>query len=107
MRGKYTAATNYIANAVFDETTNQNLEYQDLIKNPKYAAAWKQSAANEFGCLDQGVGQHIPSGTDIIHFIPKHKVPANKVPTYACFVTNICLQKKDVHCTMITVGETS
>eukprot|EP00957_Ditylum_brightwellii_P037438 2832174-Ditylum_brightwellii.AAC.1 len=90
MRGKYTTATNYLANAMFDKETKQDIEYRDLIKNPKYAKIWKRSAANEFGCLlVQGVRECIPTGTNTIYFIPNNKVLANKMPTYAHFDTNI------------------
>eukprot|EP00957_Ditylum_brightwellii_P133253 10160959-Ditylum_brightwellii.AAC.1 len=46
-------------------------------------------------------------GTDTIHVIPRDKVPHNKRPTYACFVTAVRLQKKETHRTRITVGGNS
>eukprot|EP00957_Ditylum_brightwellii_P022003 1659756-Ditylum_brightwellii.AAC.1 len=83
IRSKYSNTTNYLANTVFDKATQKNLEYHDLIKNPKYQKVWSISAANEFGRLAQGMGNQIPKGTDTLHFISYSKVPQNKNPIYA------------------------
>ena len=63
--------------AVIDKDKVQLLNYQQLIRNPKYKKEWKISAANEFGRLAQGVGGRI-KGTNTIKFIFKHKVPKGR-----------------------------
>eukprot|EP00957_Ditylum_brightwellii_P015419 1160183-Ditylum_brightwellii.AAC.1 len=103
MKTRYSADIDYFANVVFDEESKQDLEYCDLICNPKHAAMWKHSAANEFGHLAQGAGTCIPTGTDTIHFIPKDEVPANKMSNYAQFVIDSRPQKKEIHHTRIMV----
>eukprot|EP00957_Ditylum_brightwellii_P043968 3337237-Ditylum_brightwellii.AAC.1 len=55
-KGKYSNATNYLANVIFDEDTQQNLEYRD-----------STSAAKKIGHLSQGISDRIPTGADMIH----------------------------------------
>ena len=64
----------HAANAVMDATTGASLNYTQLRKGPD-GAEWIQSAANEIGRLAQGVGAHMPTGTDTIHFIPFSQIP--------------------------------
>jgi hypothetical protein len=73
--------------AVMKKDTGWLLNYRQLIRNPKYKKAWKLSAANEFGCLAQGVGNCI-KGTNTIKFIHKCKVPKSRLKdvTYGQFV---------------------
>jgi hypothetical protein len=57
------------SNAVMHPTTGKEMSYQDLITNPDTKAVWTKSAANEFGCLAQGVSNRV-KGTETIRFIP-------------------------------------
>ncbi len=77
-----------------DKDTGQLLNYQQLIRNPKYKKEWKILAANEFGQLAQGVGGRI-KGTNTIKFIHKHEVPRGKFKdvTYGQFVCTVQPQK--------------
>eukprot|EP00957_Ditylum_brightwellii_P207016 15351076-Ditylum_brightwellii.AAC.1 len=68
-----------------DEETGRALEYGHLIKG-KNASKWYQSCANEFGRLAQGVGDRIKEGTNMIFFIKKNEIPADRKATYARFV---------------------
>ena len=85
--------------------TGNQLEYRELIRhnNPTVRHAWQRSSANEFGRLAQGVGGRI-QGTNTIFFIPKHKIPKNKMPTYARFVCTYRPQKSEPNRTRLTVG---
>ncbi len=73
--------------AVMEKDTRRLLNYQQLICNPKYKKAWNLLAANNFGCLAQGVGNRI-KGTNTIKFIHKPKVPKSRLKdvTYGQFV---------------------
>ena len=46
----------------------------------------------------------MPSGTNIIFFIPKDKVPAGRTVTYGRIVAKIRPQKAETHSTRLTVG---
>ena len=86
--------------ADMDKDTGQLLNYQQLIRNPKYKKEWKISAANEFGQLAQGVGGCI-KGTNTIKFIFKHKVPKGRFKdvTYGQFVCTVLPEKFEKNCT--------
>ena len=60
--------------AVMDAESGKLLNYQQLMKDPKYQKVWGISSANEFGRLANGVGGRI-KGTNTIKFIHKHEVP--------------------------------
>ena len=80
------------------------MEYIDLINDPSTCATWLRSAANEFGCLAQGLSDNQVEPTNTIFFIPHSKVPKHKRPTYARFVCSYRPQKAESSCTRITVG---
>jgi hypothetical protein len=63
---------------VMEKDTGQLLNYQQLIRSPKYKKAWNLLAANKFGCLTQGVGNRI-KGTNTIKFIHKREVPTSRL----------------------------
>ena len=81
------------------------LKYRQLITHPKYCEVWKNSSANEFGRLAQGVGGRI-KGTNTIFFIHKHQIPQDrwKDVTYAKFVCELKPNKAEVYRTRLTVG---
>jgi hypothetical protein len=65
-----------MANSVIGKQ-GELLEYQHLIANPKTRVTWTHLYRNELGRLAQGMpGQ--TKGTDIIFFIPWHKVPKER-----------------------------
>ncbi len=90
---------------VMGKDTGWLLNYQQLIRNPKYKKAWNLLAANEFGHLAQGVGNCI-KGTNTIKFIHKHKVPKSKLKdvTYDQFVCTEQPEKVEPNQTHFTVG---
>jgi hypothetical protein len=97
--------------AVFDEVTGKMLEYRHLMKHPdpKIREQWQKSSANEFGRTMQGVGKNRPEGeqikgTDTMHLIKKCNIPKGKKITYARFVSEIRLQKAEIHRTRLTAG---
>jgi hypothetical protein len=63
---------------VLDEESGQLLKYKDLLRHPKYKKEWSIAAADEFGCLAQGVGGRIKKPTDTIRFIREQDVPKNR-----------------------------
>ena len=77
----------HMINAIVDPDTGKQLEYRHLIRHNRadIKETWNRSAANEFGCLAQGVGGRI-EGTDTIFFIHPSKIPKGRQPTYARFV---------------------
>jgi hypothetical protein len=96
---------------VFDEVTAKMLEYRHLINHldPEIRAQWQLSGANEFGRTMQGVGktrkkEDRVEGTDTMHLIHKKDIPKNKKITYARFVSEIRLQKAEIHRTRMTAG---
>ncbi len=91
--------------AVMEKDTGQLLNYQQLIRNPKYKKAWNLSAANKFGHLAQGVGNCI-KGTNTIKLIHKHKVPKSrsKDVTYCQFICTKQPEKAEPNRTRFTVG---
>jgi hypothetical protein len=76
-------ATNHIpmANAVINQYNGASLEYCHLIQDVTTLPVWNKAAANEFGCLAQGVGGRI-EGYNKIFFIPRQALPKGKIVTY-------------------------
>ena len=74
------------ANTAIDDVTGAALEYEDLIANENTRMIWIHSSSNEFGRLANGVGAHMPTGTNTIVFIKKSDVPQGRFATYAKFV---------------------
>ena len=69
------------ANAVIDQATGAVLEYNKLKIGPD-GEQWIQAAANEIGCLTQGVQPHMPKGTETMFFIPHTAMPKGRKATY-------------------------
>ena len=88
--------------AVWDEKLQKNVEFKDLITNPKTKATWTTSYANELGRLAQGIRDI--KGSNCIYFIPHTKVPRNKQVTYARMVVDYRPTKSDPNRTRVTVG---
>ena len=91
------------ANVVIYPTTGVSLEYRNLIKGPT-KSIWEKLFANETGRLAQGVGTRIPSGTNIILFIPKEKLPAGRRVTHEKIVAEIWPQKAETNRTRLNFG---
>jgi hypothetical protein len=97
--------------AVFDEATGKMLEYRHLMNHPdpEIRKTWQRSSANEYGRTMQGVGKNRQegeeiAGTDTMHLIKKCNIPKGKKITYARFVSEIRLQKAEIHRTRLTAG---
>jgi hypothetical protein len=73
--------------------------------DPKHKTIWSKSAANEFGCLAQGVGGRV-KGTDTIKFIKKDNVPyeRRKDVKYGSFTCDVRPHKEGKECTRLTAG---
>ena len=84
-----------MANSVINKK-GKLLEYKHLTKNPNRRPAWTHSYGNELGRLAQGMPGHA-KGTNIIFFIPRHKVPKERMKdvTYGLITCLIRLEKVD------------
>jgi hypothetical protein len=99
----------YRADAVINEETGKPMEYKDLLKDPKYREDWSRAAANEFGCLFNGVGKNADGtqrivGTNTCHWIRRSQVPKGKKVTYARTVVAIRTENAEQKRVRITVG---
>jgi hypothetical protein len=84
--------------SVLDNKTGDLLEYQHLMKHPKYKDVWTKSFGTEIHCL--------ATMTETIFFIKKGDIPEDrkKDETYARIVCVFCDRKKDKYRTCITMG---
>jgi hypothetical protein len=92
-----------IANHVVHPMTGKIIEYRDLVKDDETRPTWTRSFTNKLGRLAQGVGGRY-KGTETIHFILVHKMPASRLATYGRIVVNLRPQKKETELTGLTVG---
>ena len=65
------------AQLIRGKETEEYLNYQLLIQDPKHKVLWNTSAVFEFGRLAQEVGGQIKQPTNTNFFIPKSKVPTD------------------------------
>ena len=81
------------------------MEYQHLIRHPKYTNTWWHSYGNETGRLAQGMPGRVID-TKTMFFISKAEVPANrhKDITYGCIVCNDQKGKPEPNCTRLIIG---
>ena len=78
------------ANVVIDPASGQALEYWHLIRGPD-EATWVKALTNDLGCLTQGVGTRMPSGTNTVFFVAKYSITHNRKVTYDQMVATICI----------------
>jgi hypothetical protein len=83
---------------VLDNETGDLLEYQHLLKHPKYKEVWSQSFGKEIRCL--------ATATETIAFLTKQQIPQSRCKdiTYEQIVCAYCSEKKDPYLTRITMG---
>ena len=93
------------AMAVLEKDMGKLLKYRQLLQDPRYKKEWSKSAANEFGCLAQGVGDRV-KGTNTMKFICKKDVPSDRTRdvTYGSFLCKVRNKKKEKNRTRLTVG---
>ena len=96
------------AMAVMDEQTGQLLNYNQLMRDPKYKKNWRTSSANEFGRLANGVGGSTKNPTNTIRFIRRKDTPRSrrKDITYGSFVCNVRNEKAEKNRTRFFLEET-
>ena len=92
-------------NAVLNEETGEIMEYQQLMKSPKYRNLYKNSYSKKLELLVQCIPD-VVKGTNTIFFINKADVPAErwKDVTYGRVVVYYQPEKSDPYCTRLTVG---
>ena len=108
IKEKYDAKHTYdiplnLCNTIIDPISGKSLELRHLIKDPKTAATWNPSFANELGRLADGVGNRI-RGTNTIKFISKSMVPKGRKVTYGRIVMDYRPIKSEPNRTRLTVG---
>ena len=92
-------------NAVLNEETGEIMEYQQIMKSPKYRNLYKKSYSKELGRLAQGIPD-VVKVTNTIFFIDKADVPAErwKDVTYGRVVVDYRPEKSYLYFTWLTVG---
>ena len=87
-----------LAYSVLDDETGDLLDYQHLMKHPKYEDMWTKSFGTEI--------RRLATTTETIFFIKKGDIPEDrkKDETYARIVCVFCDGKKDKYRTRITMG---
>ena len=87
------------AQAVLDNNTCNLLEYQQLIKNPKYREVWSRSFAKEI--------RRLADTTKTILFVNNHQIPqwGRKYILYGRIVCDYQSEKANPSQTRITVGK--
>lgn len=95
--------------AVTHPITGKQMEYRDLVKDPKFRKEWLLSKSNELGRLMQGAGRN-PDGTqrikgyDCCDAICKHEVEDGRTVTYARTVCTVRPEKEEENRTRVTAG---
>jgi hypothetical protein len=86
------------ASSILDNETGDLLEYQHLLKRPKYKEVWSQSFSKEI--------LQLATTTKTISFLTKPEIPQvqQKEITYGRIVCTYHSEKKDPYCTRITMG---
>jgi hypothetical protein len=83
----------HLANAVIHPVTGKEIEYTELMKDPRLQPLWKRVSGNECGSLFQGI-RDIP-GTDTCFFIKLTNVPKDRKITYGKIVCHYKPHKKE------------
>ncbi len=93
------------AKLIHDKDTGEWLTYRQLLHDPKHRENWLHSAANEFGCLANGIGGRY-KGTNTIFFIDKSKVLYNRMKDimYISFRCDYKPNKEEKWITRLTMG---
>ena len=87
---------------MIDTNPGQSLEYSHFMRGPD-KDIWKTSLANDLGQLAQGVGTKMPTGTNMVFFIPRSGVPAGRTVTYSRLISSIRPHKTETHRFRVTV----
>jgi hypothetical protein len=89
-------------NAVAHPVTGKEMEYMELMKDPRLQPLWKRGFGNECGRLFQGI-QDIP-GTDTCFFIKLTNIPKYRKITYVKIVRDYKPHKTEKERVRLTVG---
>ena len=80
--------------AVTHPEIGEQMEYKDLVKDPKFKKEWQLSKSNELGRLLQGIGKNKDGtqrikGYDCCDVIHNHEVEERRTVTYAQTVCTV------------------
>jgi hypothetical protein len=89
-------------NSVIHPVTGKEMEYSDLMKDPRLQPIWTRGFGNECGRLFQGI-RDIP-GTDTCFFIDLETIPNDRKITYGKIVCDYKPHKKEKERVRLTVG---
>ena len=64
----------------------------------------QNTLANDLGLLSQGIGTHMPTGTNTVFFVAKYAITHGRKVTYARRVASIRPTKDEVNRVRVTVG---
>jgi hypothetical protein len=94
----------FVAGAIYDKDLNKWMRYNDLIRHPNKETRdlWLGSGQKEYGRLFQGYKE--TEGKDVLKWIYKSEVPADKQVTYPRVTTAFRPEKEDPYRTQITAG---
>ena len=94
----------FVAGAIYDQNLKKWMRYNDLIKHPDKPTRerWIGSGEKEYGRLFQGFKE--TPGKDVLRWIYKAEVPAEKQVTYPRVTTAYRPEKEDPYRTRITAG---
>jgi hypothetical protein len=90
------------ANAVIHPVTGKEMEYPDLMKDPRLQPLWTRGFGNECGRLFQGI-RDIP-GNDTCFFTTLKNIPSKRKITYGKIVCDYKPHKQEKECARLTVG---
>ena len=83
------------------DTQGCNTSLDSLLKGD-ISTVWKTSLSNKLGQIAQGIGDI--SGNDVVDYIKKSDVPADRIVKYANFICDFRPLKSDPHRVRLTVG---
>jgi hypothetical protein len=94
------------AGSLWDEELNKFAPYRELIKHPneEIKNRWLKSGEDEFGRLFQGFEPNGIEGMNVLRWIHKKAIPANKSVTYPRYTVAYRPEKADPNRTRITAG---
>jgi mRNA-degrading endonuclease RelE of RelBE toxin-antitoxin system len=90
------------ASAVIRPVTRKEMEYMELMKDPRLQPLWTRGFVNECGRLFQGI-RDIP-GTDTSFFIKLTNIPTDRKITYGKIVCDYKPHKKENECVRLPIG---
>jgi hypothetical protein len=100
--GNHHCSQQHLANAIIHPVTGKEMEYMELMKDPRLQPLWKRGFGNKCGRLFQGIRDI--AGTNTCFFIKLTNVPKYIKITYGKIVCDYKPHKKEKERVRLTVG---